>query len=460
MDVERPGSPAFETTDAKASGRRERTTPARVPPAPRRAGDAFDLRTWLRTPRHSEAPGVYGFGRDARRIKQARIEREARVRPDATLIRRAALWLVVALFTFTGALYVYVWLVMKTMPEFLWSVLLYVVPYVVLIPLYAYLGRWHELVWPYLRPYWQRMDRRAELNGRPRPEQVRRAALFLVVGFVLWMALMTPFVELLLLIFPRSLLHDWQWLVRLLYNGAFLADAAWLGRWGVVLKPYLLTPREGVPGPEGDDESAPDADLWPELREAGQHEAADLLDDEADTGRLRDVDYLRLRRVIEAGDHDREYLADVAEEIADNGAAACRHGSGQRDVRPRRSHHDLLTGQVRIGTGTADPKNDAVYRGTGFALDPQSLGTSMIVVGAARAGEPARLLEPVIETMSLRALAGTASLVVIDGKGDEFERLDGWDREIVVGNPDSPSGLDLYGGAASPEDAADRLAAA
>jgi hypothetical protein len=460
VDVERPESPAFETTVAKASARRERTVPSRVPPAPRRAGDGFDLRTWLRTPRYSEAPGVYGFGRDERQLKQARIEREARTRPDATLIRRAVLWLVVALFTFTGALYVYVWLVMKTMPEFLWSVLLYVVPYVVLIPLYAYLGRWHELVWPYLRPYWQRMDRRAEANGRPRPEQVRRAALFLAVGFVLWMALMTPFVELLLLIFPRAALHDGQWLVRLVYNGAFLAGAAWLGRWDVVLKPYAVPPRERAAGPEGEEDGAPDADLWPELRAAGQDDAADLLDEEADTGRLRDIDYLRLRRVIEAGDADRAYLADVAEEIADNGAAACRHGSGQRDVRPRRADHDLLTGQVRIGTGTTDPKNDAVYRGTGFALEPDTLGTSMLVVGAANDGEPARLLDPVIETMSLRALAGTASLVVIDAKGDEFERPGGYDREVVVGDPDSPSGLDLYGGAASPEDAADRLAAA
>ncbi|MFI6979429.1 hypothetical protein ACIBSV_12690 [Embleya sp. NPDC050154] len=480
MDVERPDSPAspaveaeafeaaaFEVDPARRSTpptRRARTAGARVP-APAAADrdvdpDGFDLRGWLRGPRHREAPGVYGYGRDEREIKLRAAEREARTRPEAALVRRAVLWLVIAVLSLNWVIMAYVWLVRKIIPTFLWPLLFNNLLYVLVFVLFGYLGRWHEIAWPFLRPWWQRLDRRAELNGRPRPEQWRRAALFLVLGFVAWIVLMRPFVALLLLIFPRGLLHDGQWLVRLLYNGGFLYAAAVLGRWNVVVGPYARTPAAHAAHP---DEEAPvaDAELWPELRDAGQHEAADVLDHEVAAGRLRDVDYLRLRRVIGAGELDPEYLADVADEIHDHGAAACRHGSGQRDVRPRRAEHDLLAGQVRVGMGTDHPRNPALYRDTAFALDLDVLGASMLVVGAAGAGESGRLLEPVVEAMSLRALTGTASLVVIDAKGDECERpRGGYDREVIVGDPDSPSGLDLYGGAASPEDAADRLAAA
>jgi len=400
---------------------------------------------------------VYGFGRDAREIELRRLERDARVRPEGPVVRRAVLWLVIGLVCWLPAIKAYVWLVFAIVPDPLQPFLLNDLLYVVLVAFFAYLGRWHEIVLPWLRPWWQRMDRRAELNGRARPEQVRRAVLFLVLGFLAWIAFMRPFVALLLLIFPRGLLHDGQWLIRLLYNGAFVYAAAVLGRWDVVLKPYRTKPVEHA-SPEVEDPA--DDDLWPELRDAGREDAADLLDDEVAAGRLRDVDYLRLRRVLEAGGGDAEYLADVADEVLDHGAAACRHGSGQRDVRPRRAEHDLLTGQVRVGAGTDHARNPAAYQGTGFGLDPEVLGASLLVVGASRAGESGRLLDPVVETMSLRALTGTASLVVVDAKGDEFERPGGWDREVVVGDPHSPSGLDLYGGAASPEDAADRLAAA
>ncbi|MGC0414663.1 hypothetical protein [Embleya sp. AB8] len=474
MDVERPDSPASPAVedayyppdprdrDEPWAGR-GRAAGTRVPaPAKARRGvdpDGFDLRGWLRGPRHREAPGVYGYGRDERAIKLLAAEREARTRPEAALVRRAVLWLLIGVLSLNWVIMAYVWLVRQIVPTFLWPLLFNNLLYVVLLVLFGYLGRWHEIAWPFLRPWWHRLDRRAELNGRPRPEQWRRAALFLVLGFVAWIVLMRPFVALLLLIFPRGLLHDGQWLVRLVYNGAFLYGAAVLGRWDAVVRPYARTP-DAHAVPEDEEIPVADAELWPELRAAGQHEAADLLDDEVAAGRLRDVDYLRLRRVLEAGDRDREYLADVADEIADHGAAACRHGSGQRDVRPRRAEHDLLTGQVRIGTGTDHPRNPALYRDTAFALDPDVLGASMLVVGAARAGEPGRLLDPVVEAMSLRALTGTASLVVIDAKGDEFVRPGGYDREVIVGDPNSPWGLDLYGGAGSPEDAADRLAAA
>lgn len=319
MDVERPDSPAspaaeaevfeaaaFEVDPARRSTpptRRARSAGARVP-APAAADrdvdpDGFDLRGWLRGPRHREAPGVYGYGRDEREIKLRAAEREARTRPEAALVRRAVLWLVIAVLSLNWVIMAYVWLVRKIIPTFLWPLLFNNLLYVLVFVLFGYLGRWHEIARPFLRPWWQRLDRRAELNGRPRPEQWRRAALFLVLGFVAWIVLMRPFVALLLLIFPRGLLHDGQWLVRLLYNGGFLYAAAVLGRWNVVVGPYARTPATHAAHP---DEEAPvaDAELWPELRDAGQHEAADVLDHEVAAGRLRDVDYLRLRRVIGA----------------------------------------------------------------------------------------------------------------------------------------------------------------
>jgi hypothetical protein len=93
-------------------------------------------------------------------------------------------------------------------------------------------------------------------------------------------------------------------------------------------------------------------------------------------------------------------------------------------------------------------------------LEPDVLGTSMIVVGPSGAGEAEALLRPVVESMSLSALAGATSVVVLDTKGGAFARPGMYDIEIVLGDPESPWGLDPYGAAEGAEEAADRLATA
>jgi hypothetical protein len=255
----------------------------------------------------------------------------------------------------------------------------------------------------------------------------------------------------------RHTLHELQPLIRIVYNGAFIAGAAYWGRWIDVLRPYLRKPREETP--EAEEAVAADEDLWPELRDAGLAEAAERLDDEVGLGRVGDVDYLRLRRVLEAGGDDPDYLHDVAREVAERGGGACTHGSGARDVRPRRALRDLMTGQVKVGYAADDEHNTSPLRAVDFALEPDVLGTSMVVVGPGGAQETEALLRPVVESLSLSALAGAASVVVLDTKG-AYARPGAYDIEIVLGDPDSPWGLDPYGAAVGAEEAADRLAAA
>ncbi|WP_436787137.1 hypothetical protein [Yinghuangia sp. YIM S10712] len=420
----------------------------------------FDLRSWVFAPRFREAPGIFAYGRDEAELRLAATDARARRKPDAVLVRRALLWLVLALVAFRWFVLAFVWVGTSDLLKPAWPVLASLF-WLFYFGFFGYLGRWHELVLPYIAPALERLDRRAEANGRPGNDQWQRAGVALAVGVVAWVMLQRPFVWLLLEVFPdsRHQLHELQSVIRIVYNGAFVAAAAYWGRWVDVLRPYFVAAR---PASQQAEEGADpvDDDLWPELRDVGLAEAADRLDEEAALGRVGDVDYLRLRRVLEAGDGDREYLADVAHEVAELGAGACTHGSGARDVRPRRSVHDLMLGQVKVGRATDSGRNSAPLRAVDFALDPDVLGTSMVVVGPSAAGEAEALLGPVIESLSLSALAGAASVVVLDAKGGTFARSGAYDIEIVLGDPESPWGIDPYGAARGAEEAADRLATA
>ncbi|UGQ09883.1 hypothetical protein LO772_23695 [Yinghuangia sp. ASG 101] len=420
----------------------------------------FDLRGWVFAPRFRETPGIFAYGRDEAELRLAATDARARRKPDATLVRRALLWLVIALAAFGWFVQAFVWVGTRDLLKPAWPV---IAPFgwFFYAGFFGYLGRWHELVLPYLAPALERLDRRAEANGRPDNEQWQRAGVALAVGVVAWAMLQRPFVWLLLEIFPdsRHQLHELQSVIRVVYNGVFVAAVAYWGRWPAVLRPYIAAPRPIAKQVDDGEEQVND-DLWPELRDAGFSEAAERLDEEAALGRLSDVDYLRLRRVLEAGDGDRDYLADVAREVAERGAGACTHGSGARDVRPRRAVHDLLLGQVKVGRATDGERNTTPLRAVDFAVDPDVLGTSMVVVGPSGAGESEALLGSVIESLSLSALAGAAAVVVLDAKGGTFARPGAYDIEIVLGDPESPWGIDPYGAARGTEEAADRLVTA
>ncbi|MFJ9522745.1 ATP-binding protein [Kitasatospora sp. NPDC101801] len=231
-----------------------------------------------------------------------------------------------------------------------------------------------------------------------------------------------------------------------------------MGRWPEVWRRWIgpllartvtqEEPPEGAAAPTGP------ADPWERLRQGGAPLAAQVLDRQPVT----DVDYVRIQRAWETVLGEPDLLAAFTEQVTARGAAACAHPSEARDL-PGRSHrHDLLTRQVRLGTAQDVLKNPPTHRGTGFALDPALLGTSLLAVGPAGTGKTAGLARPLAEALCLQALAGTACAVVIGAAGSDLGPDDWYDVVIAPGDPDSPYGLDLYGAAAEVDEAAARLA--
>ncbi|MEW1911472.1 ATP-binding protein [Kitasatospora sp. NPDC085895] len=229
-----------------------------------------------------------------------------------------------------------------------------------------------------------------------------------------------------------------------------------MGRWKEVYHRYakpLLSRTVTHEEPPADAETPLTTDPWAGIRGAAP-QAARRLDGEP----VGDVDYARIRHAWETVLADPELLPAFAEQVEVRGAAACAHPSEARDLPGRSGRHDLLTRQVRLGTAQNVVKNPPAHRSAGFALDPQLIGTSLLAVGPAGTGKTARLARPVAEALCLQALAGTACAVVI-GAAESDLGPDAWyDVVIAPGDPASPYGLDLYGAAADPDEAAARLA--
>ncbi|NEA86415.1 ATP-binding protein, partial [Streptomyces sp. SID14436] len=129
-----------------------------------------------------------------------------------------------------------------------------------------------------------------------------------------------------------------------------------------------------------------------------------------------------------------------------------------RDLPARQARHDLVTGQVRLGTTADDARNPYVYRGSGLALGPDLLGTSLLAVGPAGSGKTGAVVRPVAESLCLHALAGRAAVVVVGAAGAGLGPADAYDVVVRIGNPDSVYDLDLYGGTTDPDEAAAVLA--
>ncbi|MFJ6438940.1 ATP/GTP-binding protein [Streptomyces sp. NPDC091649] len=255
-------------------------------------------------------------------------------------------------------------------------------------------------------------------------------------------------------------IYQSQTVVNVVYAviaAAVLWPFARLGRWRELL---AARRSNSSPPPHGHEApaSATSADQWPELRAAGWTDAADALTAEVRTGRMNDVDVARLRHawMLAAGRPDR--LASLAETMLRTGGAAALHPSGHRDLPGRTARHDVLTGQVRIGRCAEDPHNPYVRRGTGLALDPELLGTSLLAVGPPGAGKTDRLVRPVVEALALRALAGQAAVLAVGGAGAPLGPDDAFDVVVRVGHPGSAHDIDLYGGTADPDEAAAVLA--
>ncbi|MGW7520998.1 ATP-binding protein [Streptomyces sp. NPDC054796] len=198
---------------------------------------------------------------------------------------------------------------------------------------------------------------------------------------------------------------------------------------------------------------------WPALRQ-GAPEAADRLADEIRGGRMNDVDQARIDRAWQAVRARPHQLPAFADAVLQQGAAACVHPSGDRDLPLRAAHHDLSLRQVRIGRASDVPRNPHDYRGAGLALDPGLLGTSALAVGPPGSGKTARLVRPVVESLCLQALTGQSAVVAVTSSGARLAPDGSFDVVVRVGSPDSAHDLDLYGGTTDPDEAAGMLAEA
>ncbi|WP_406333197.1 ATP-binding protein [Streptomyces sp. NBC_00203] len=234
-----------------------------------------------------------------------------------------------------------------------------------------------------------------------------------------------------------------------------------LGRWGEVWRRYGL-PAWQRAAPVSERAPAPEDDpaQWNELRAAGAGDAAERLAVEARAGLMRDVDHARIARAWQGVRSGRHSLATFTGAVLKDGAAACLHPSGDRDLPGRLARHDLVTGQVRLGTTADDPRNPYAYRGTGLALGPDLLGTSLLAVGPPGSGKTGGVVWPLAESLCLHALAGRAAVVVVGAAGAGLGPVDAYDVVVRIGNPESVYDLDLYGGTTDPDEAAAVLAEA
>ncbi|MDK1344233.1 ATP-binding protein [Streptomyces sp. 378] len=247
---------------------------------------------------------------------------------------------------------------------------------------------------------------------------------------------------------------------ELLVALAIMVGAARLGRWGELWRRFV-TPRFRRPEAQ-EARTAPEDDpaQWNELRAAGAVDAAERLAAEARSGLMRDVDHARIMRAWQGVRTGRHSLATFSGAVLKDGAAACLHPSGERDLPARLARHDLVTGQVRLGTTVDDARNPYGYRGTGLALGPDLLGTSLVAVGPAGSGKTGTVVRPLAESLCLHALAGRAAVVVVGAAGAGLGPADAYDVVVRIGNQESEYDLDLYGGTTDPDEAAAVLAEA
>ncbi|MGQ5664437.1 ATP/GTP-binding protein [Streptomyces sp. ECR2.10] len=237
----------------------------------------------------------------------------------------------------------------------------------------------------------------------------------------------------LLVLWPFAVVGDWMGLLRGLRRARTVADS-----------------HEAAPPATGTD--------WPDLHAYGQHAVAERLTAEARTGRMNDVDCARIRRAWNSVAADPSRLDAFASAVLRDGARACLHPSGQRDLPARTANHDLLTSQVRIGRYVDAERTPPAHRAAGAAVDPGTLGTSLLVVGPSGSGKTARLVRPIVESLALQALAGQAAVVAVSAAGTPLGEDQGYDVVIKPGDRTSEYDLDLYGGVDDPDEAAALLA--
>ncbi|MFI8088784.1 ATP/GTP-binding protein [Streptomyces sp. NPDC086080] len=333
------------------------------------------------------------------------------------------------------------------------------VSFAVLAVAVAVLGSWRAIV-------------RYYVARRPQPARALIAALLALVALsfvfpeafplVGWspVPLVDPLLSLTVLI-----MDSYDLMASVVYTNTLYAVVtllvvwpfARLGGWLPYAKELLARRRESTaPGAPVPDRPR---SQWPELRDAGQHEAADLLTAEVAGGRMNDVDCARIGHAF-ATTRRAATAAAFRDTVLRQAGAAWTHPSGARDLPRRTARHDLLSEQVRIGRWVATEGAPEPYHDAGAALGPDVLGTSLLAVGPSGSGKTRTLVEPVTEALALQALTGRCAVVAVSAAGDPLGADDTFDVIVRIGDPSSAHDLDPYAESDDPDEAAAFLAEA
>ncbi|WP_369375990.1 ATP/GTP-binding protein [Streptomyces sp. cg36] len=468
------------THDARGTEARPVPRPAGPPPVPaqppalppRPAGPPAArpaLAEWLRTPRAAAEPGLWRYG------YRPRPEDGAPRVPDRQLLSGALIALLGAVLVWSLWRNGYVphrmvplelftpsdwWGIHRRPPAALTALAVYnSLVAVAVIYVFGHFGNWREVF-------------RRYAVDHPQPARaVRTAAVAAVLAWLLLQADdVLPFYSLAFGLVPHSwIFHDDPVATKdatdtltTVYHLTAVAAVLWVcgraGDWlGLLRARGVRTPGARPAGPAPGAESPAD---WPELRAAGQHAAADRLALDAESGRMNDVDCARIRRAWDSVLADPARLAAFTDAVRREGAGACAHPSGDRDLPARAATHDLLTAQVRLGRFVEREHGPAGRRGAGAAVDPAALGTSLLALGPPGAGKTRHLVRPVVESLALQALAGQAAVVAVGAAGTPLGADEAYDVIVRPGDPLSEYDLDLYGGTDDPDEAAALLAEA
>ncbi|MEW2177345.1 ATP/GTP-binding protein [Streptomyces sp. NPDC005406] len=439
--------------------------PPTAPGRPRPAGTPSDTAEWLNAPRPVTEPGVWRYAHVPRPAE--RPPRPSLVGPLATMTLWLLLWL---LLTERAVPYVSKPIEIITGPEW-WSFggLKEDAPALVVNSTTLYyqvlvlgLGFWAARIggWAHVFRYFAG------------PRLARARLLISVCGAVLAVWLVwtrrVPLADIVLPAVPTSWMQGGgnQYVALLvsivayaLIGTAIVWPFARTGQWPAALG-ALRGRGDRVPDrpSTAPAQAGPDLAHWPELRAAGSTNAADALTAAVRADRLNDIDCVRLRHAWGTARNRPDLRASFTETVLRKGADAYLHPSGRRDLPRRTAVHDPLTGQVRIGACADDPRNPYARRGSGMALEPASLGTSLLVVGPPGAGKTERVVRPVVESLALRALTGQAAVLVVGGAGDRLGPDGAYDVVVRIGDPASLHDFDLYGGTTDPDEAAAALA--
>ncbi|WP_328896654.1 ATP/GTP-binding protein [Streptomyces sp. NBC_00236] len=432
---------------------------------PRPAGARSDTAEWLNAARPRTEPGVWRYAHVPRPAE--RPPRPSLVGPLATMVLWLLLWL---LLTERAVPYVSKPIEIITGPEW-WSFggLKEDAPALVVNSTTLYyqvlvlgLGFWAARIggWAHVFRYFAG------------PRLARARLLLSVSGAVVTVWLVwtrrVPLADIILPAVPTSWMqgggNQYAALLVSLIAYALIGTAivwpfARIGQWQAALAPLL---GRGEPGPErprtAPAQAGPDLAHWPELRAAGSTDAAEALTAAVHADRLNDIDCVRLRHAWGAARTRPDRRASFTDTVLRKGADAFLHPSGRRDLPRRTAVHDPLTGQVRIGACADDPRNPYARRGSGMALEPASLGTSLLVVGPPGSGKTERVVRPVVESLALRALTGQAAVLAVGAGGDRLGPDGAYDVVVRIGDPASLHDFDLYGGTTDPDEAAAALA--